>query len=377
MQTIIHTLLSATPGTTQNLVSLHYGTPGVGPKVYIQGSLHADEVPGMLVAHHVRGLLNALEAQGRIRGEVVLVPAANPMGVHQWHLRGYQGRFEFHSGENYNRNFTDLSETVATAVAGQLTGDAAHNVAVVRRALREAAAALPVKTAIDSLRKTLLSLAIDAHAVLDLHSDGEGLLHLYTTPATWPQAELLARCVGARVALLAERSGGDPFDEACSMVWVDIAQRIGPAHPLPPSCMAATIELRGEQDVRHDLAAQDAAGIVRYLVALGVVHAGEHGDAPAPLPALQCQPTPLAGSIPLVAPHGGMVVFLRTPGEVVKQGEPLVDIIDPFTGHTSTLGAGTDGLFFARENRRFAVAGMALGKVAGTDAVRSGSLLSA
>lgn len=373
MQTITHTLPSATPGTTQSLVSLHYGTPGAGHKAYIQGSLHADEVPGMLVAHHLRGLLGRLEAQGRLRGEVVLVPAANPLGVHQWHLRGYQGRFEFHSGENYNRNFADLSEAVVAAVAGQLNGDAAHNVALVRRALREAAAALPVKTTLDALRKTLLGLAIDADAVLDLHSDGEGLLHLYTTPATWPQAELLARCVGARVALLAEHSGGDPFDEACSMVWVDMARRVGEQFPLPPSCMAATIELRGEQDVNHGLAAQDAAGIVRYLVALGVVH----DDAPAPLPALLCQPTPLAGSIPLVAPHGGMVVFLRQPGETVKQGEPLVDIIDPYTGQTSTLGAGADGLFFARENRRFAVAGMALGKVAGTQATRSGSLLSA
>jgi hypothetical protein len=36
-----------------------------------------------------------------------------------------------------------------------------------------------------------------------------------------------------------------------------------------------------------------------------------------------------------------------------------------------------DGLFFARDNRRFAVAGMALGKVAGSQAVRSGPLLSA
>jgi hypothetical protein len=373
MQITTHALPDATPGTQQRLVSLHFGTAGAGPKVYIQGSLHADEVPGMLVAHHLRGLLSALETQDRLRGEVVLVPAANPVGVHQWHLRGYQGRFDFHSGENFNRQFTDVSAAVASAVAGQLTADAAHNVALVRRALREAAQALPVKTTLDSLRKTLLTLAIDADAVLDLHSDGEGLLHLYTTPATWGQAELLARAIGARVALLAERSGGEPFDEACSMVWVDLAQRLGPQHPLPPSCMAATIELRGEQDVRHDLAAQDAAGIVRYLVAIGVVH----DDAPAPLPPLLCQPTPLAGSIPLVAPHGGMVVFLRTPGEVVKQGDAIVDIIDPFTGHTTTLGAGADGLFFARENRRFAVAGMALGKVAGQQALRSGSLLSA
>jgi predicted deacylase len=218
----------------------------------------------MLVAHHLRGLLAQAEAQGRLRGEVVLVPAANPIGVHQWHLRGYQGRFEFHSGENFNRHYADLTEAVAQAVAGQLTADAAHNVALVKRALRAAAQALPAVTALDSLRRTLLGLAIDADAVLDLHSDGEGLLHLYTTPDTWDQAEVLARCIGARVALLAERSGGEPFDEACSMVWPALAQRLGPQHPLPPSCLAVTIELRGEQDVRHELAAQDAAGILRF-----------------------------------------------------------------------------------------------------------------
>jgi hypothetical protein len=36
-----------------------------------------------------------------------------------------------------------------------------------------------------------------------------------------------------------------------------------------------------------------------------------------------------------------------------------------------------DGLFFARDNRRFAVAGMSIGKVAGAEATRQGKLLSA
>ena len=373
MKTVTHPLLAATPGTRQELVSLHYGTPGARPKVTIQASLHADEVPGMLVAHHLRGLLAALEAQGRLVGEVVLIPAANPIGLHQWHLRGYQGRFEFHSGENFNRAYADLGEAVAAAVGDQLGADAASNVARVRGALRDTAQALPVKTALDSLRKTLLTLAIDADAVLDLHCDGEGLLHLYTTPETWEQAEVLARCIGAEAALIAGRSGGEPFDEACSMVWPELAQRFGPDKPLPPSCMAATIELRGEGDVRHELAAQDAAGIVRFLVARGCVN----DPAAGPLPALRCAPTPLAGSIPLVAPHGGMVVFRRQPGEQVRAGEAIVDVIDPISGEVSTLTAAVDGLFFARENRRFAVAGMSLGKVAGRDALRDGPLLSA
>ena len=373
MKTVTHPLLAATPGTRQELVSLHYGQPGAGPKVTIQASLHADEVPGMLVAHHLRALLAELEAQGRVCGEVVLIPAANPVGLHQWHLRGFQGRFEFHSGENFNRGHADLTEAVLQAVGEQLGSDAQANVALVRGALRAAVAALPVKSTLDSLRQTLLGLAVDADVVLDLHCDGEGLLHLYTTPATWPQAELLARSIGAELALLAERSGGDPFDEACSMLWPQLAERLGPTKPLPPACMAATIELRGEGDVRHDLAAQDAAGIVRFLVACGAVN----DPAPAPLPPLRRAPTPLAGSIPLVAPHGGLVVFRRQPGDEVLSGEPIVDVIDPFTGAVSTLEAPVDGLFFARENRRFAVAGMALGKVAGRVALRAGPLLSA
>ncbi|WP_374584893.1 succinylglutamate desuccinylase/aspartoacylase family protein [Ideonella dechloratans] len=376
MHIVRHPLASATPGTTHELVSLHYGTPGQGPKVTIQGSLHADEVPGMLVAHHLRSHLDALEAAGRLRGEVVLVPMANPLGVGQWVLRGFQGRFELHSGENFNRHFVNLTDAVLDRVMDRLGADAAENVRLVRGALREAVAALGASSPLESLRKTLLGLAIDADVVLDLHCDGEAQLHLYTTPQTWPgDGQLLARCIGAELALLAERSGGDPFDEACSMVWPQLAERLGPGKPLPPACMAATIELRGEADVRHDLAAADAQGIVNFLIQRGVV--APEGGVPPVLPPLKREATPLAGSIPVVAPTGGMVVFLQVPGASVVAGQPLVDLIDPLTGQVTTLGAPVDGLFFARDLRRFAVAGMSLGKVAGREATRAGSLLSA
>ena len=64
MQLIRHPLLSPAPGTQRELVSLHYGTDARssgGQKAYIQASLHGDELPGMLVAHHLRGLLDALD----------------------------------------------------------------------------------------------------------------------------------------------------------------------------------------------------------------------------------------------------------------------------------------------------------------------------
>lgn len=370
MHTVHHPLLPAVPGSASTLTSLHYGTPGSGPKAVIQASLHADEVPGMLVAHHLRQRLAALEAAGALRGEVVLVPAANPIGLGQWLLRGWQGRFDLASGENFNRRYADLTEPAAQALLARgLADDEATRVAQVRAALREAVAALPVASTLDSLRKTLFGLAIDADIVLDLHCDGEAVLHFYTTPGCWPQAELLARCLGAEAALLAEQSGGEPFDEACSMPWPLLSQRLGVA--LPQACLSVTIELRGEADVAHALAERDAEGIVHFLALRGLL---DVATEPAPAPC--CPATPLAGSMPLVAPHGGMVVFLREPGERVAQGDAIADLIDPFSGAVTTLRAPVDGLFFARENRRFAVAGMSVGKVAGQQATRVGALLS-
>lgn len=378
MKTVRHALLPASPGFQVELVSLHYGPHGPGlPKATIQASLHADEVPGMLVAWHLRRLLGELEAADRLQGEVVLVPAANPLGLQQRLLHGAVGRFDLASGENFNRNYANLLEPVAHAVTGKLGPNEAHNVAVVRAALRDAIAALPAATPLETLRRTLLGLAADADVVLDLHCDGEALLHFYTATPLWPQAGLLARCIGAELVLLAERSGGDPFDEACSMLWPDLANKLGPAFPLPPACLSVTIELRGEADVAHAHAERDARGILAYLAARGFVKPAPDGSLPAPVADLPCEALPLSGSIPVVAPHGGVLVFAAEPGACLRQGDLLAELIDPMSGEVTRLTSPVDGRMFARDNRRFAAAGMPVAKVAGREALRRGKLLSA
>jgi predicted deacylase len=379
MEQRLHELLSTVPGTRHHLTSLHFGRPGQGPKAYLQGGLHADEVPGLLAAHHLREALTRLDARGAVRGEVILVPMANPLGLNQWTLRGHQGRFESHTGENFNRHFADLVPAVLERVRGTLDGDAAANVARVRAAMRAACAELGAATALEDLRRTLLGLAIDADLMLDLHCDGDGLLHLYTTPGTWDRGERLARHLGAPLALLADVSGGEPFDEACSGPWTRLAEALGPSHPLPPACFAVTVELRGEADVDHALAWADACGVLRFLAGEGVIELPDDDPVArqAPPPPVVCQASPLAGSIPLVAPHGGIVVWRERPGARVLEGQPLVDVIEPDSGRTTTLGAGCEGLFFARDAHRWTRAGGTLGKVAGQEARRTGSLLGA
>jgi len=73
MQKNTHPLISPALGTARALTSFHYG-PGGGQKVYVQSSLHADELPGMLVAWELRRKLAALEAAGQLRAEIVVVP---------------------------------------------------------------------------------------------------------------------------------------------------------------------------------------------------------------------------------------------------------------------------------------------------------------
>jgi predicted deacylase len=372
MKTVHHALAHGTPGIAAELLSLHFGTPGAGPKATLQAALHADEIPGLLVAHHLRERLAALEAEGRIVGEVVLVPVANPIGLAQRVLQAPMGRFDLGSGENFNRHYADLYEGVLARVDGRLGPDADANVALVREALRELAQALPARSPLESLRRTLLGLSIDADIVLDLHCDSEGVLHLYTETSVLAQVEPLARLMGAQAVLLAEASGDNPFDEACSTLWPRLAERFGAEFPIPSACAAVTVELRGEADVSHEFAAADAQALIDYLCWRGVISGG-----PATLPPARCEATPLAGSMPVHAPHAGVVAWLREPGAVVAAGERLADLVEPMSGLVTPLLSPVDGVFYARETRRFVPAGAGVCRIAGREALRHGKLLTA
>jgi uncharacterized protein len=366
-----HRLEHGSPGTFREVVSFHYGTSATGRKAYVQASLHADELPGMLVAHHLRQRLQVLESQGALRCEIVVVPVANPIGLAQTVLRMPQGRFELHGGENFNRHYPALFAAVSSRVEGRLGNDAVANVALIRSELRAALAAVDAPTELASLRKTLLGLACDAEVVLDLHCDGESVLHLYTGTPLWSDVEPLARYLGAQATLLATESGDNPFDEACSQTWWQLADHFGGRAPVAMGCIAVTVELRGEAEVSHELAGPDAEALIDYLR-----HRGMIDGPPRALPPLLQPATPLAGSDAVKTPVAGLLVVLRRPGERVGVGDALAEVIDPLSGAVTVIRSAVDGVVYAREPRRFVAAGGAVCKVAGANAFRSGKLLS-
>lgn len=376
MQRIDHPLLSPSLGSHKTLTSFHFGTPGSGRKIYIQASLHAEELPGMLVAHHLRPLFAALEAAGQIQGEIVLVPVANPIGLAQRLDHKPMGRFELDTSENFNRHYPDLAAAVEPVVIKQLVDDASTNVGLVRRAMRDYLQQWTPATELQSLRKTLLLLAHDADFMLDLHCDCEGVLHFYTEEACWPQMQELAHFLGAEAILLAKSSGNRPIDECLSGAWWQLADRLkasGLDVPLPQGCCSTTIELRGELDVSHAWAQKDAKAIVAWLQHKGVLACTA---APA-VPAALCLATPLAGSETLKAPSPGIVVFAAEVGQHLQVGDLLAEVIDPINNTTQRITAGVAGVFYARIRDRYITAGGELGKIAGAKAFRSGELLGA
>ncbi len=376
MQRTDHPLLSPSLGSQKTVSSFQFGTPGRGPKVYIQASLHADELPGMLVAHHLRPLLEAADSQGHMRGSVVLVPVANPIGLAQRLDHKPLGRFELDTSENFNRHYPDLAQAVLSTVRDALGDSALANVAIVRRAMGQYLQQWVPDTELQSLRRTLLLLSHDADVVLDLHCDCEGLMHFYTEQSCWPQLEPLARLLHSRAILIARKSGSGPFDECLSGVWWQLAETLAAAGieaPLPQACCSTTIELRGERDVDHALAETDAQAIFSYLQHIGLVA----GTAPIQIPPPLCQATPLAGSQTLRSPVPGVLTFVAQLGQTLRVGEPVAEVIDPVNVHTHPIVAEVEGVFYARIRDRYITAGGEVGKIAGPTPYRTGELLGA
>src|SRR5215813_5262422 len=280
-------LLPASPGAARQLSVHRYGARGARPKAYLHASLHADEIPAMLVLHHLIRLLDEADRAGRIKGEIVVVPVANPIGAGQVMNATLVGRYEAAGGGNFNRNWPDLFAGLADRVRGDLSDSAERNVTTIRRALIESLAGFAAGTEFASLGLALARMAVDADRALDCHCDSQALLHLFLIPAHWPSARDLSDEIGSRATLLSDDSGGRSFDETFSTPWTKLAA-VFPDKPIPAACLSATVEYRGQADVGDEWAEPDAAALFRFLQRRGVV-AGDSG----PLPKPQCEATRL------------------------------------------------------------------------------------
>ena len=352
-------------GNERTLTLIRYGSGSAGKKAYLQAGLHADEAPGYLVMHHLIKLLDTADAERNIPGEILLIPVANPIGAGQWHDEAMRGRFDDFANINFNRNHLDLTAGVADKIEDSLTDSEEHNKMLIRQAMADVLAGLAPDNESAQLKHLLLSLSFDADIVLDLHCDYQAITHVYMGSPLWPDAADLSAQMESQATLLAKVSGDNPFDEACSRIWWELAEKF-PAYPIPCACLAATVELRGISDVTHDLAAGDAENLYRFLQRRGLLSGKATELPPLPNPA-----TPLRGVAHIKATAPGVVVYFKKPGDKIKKGDVIAEIVNPLAeerkDRITHAKSDIDGLLISVNVDRFARPGRLLAKIAGKE----------
>lgn len=365
--------LSAPAPGHQRLLTVHEFGSG-DHKAYLQAGLHADEWPGLLTLQCLMERLIELEQAGRVRQRVVIVPYANPIGMNQRLFGKFPGRFDAVTGQNFNRGMAINAEELIHRVRPHLGDDGPANSRLVRRVLRELVSEREATYEIEALHKALLGLSLDATVMLDLHCDDDALPHLFYGYHQQPIGGTLGDCLGFSIRLEEDVRGIVAFDGTHTQPWVRLMEAC--SHPFDRPCFAATVELRGQQDVSESLARQDAEGILAFLESQGFVE--DSGATPAP-----STRAPLTLDVSRVkvvpATTNGLVVYHRELGDRVREGDPLADIVllDAERPERVTVTAPTDGVLFSRTQSYLTYPGASLGMIASeTHHIKPGTQLS-
>jgi predicted deacylase len=315
------TLPGAMPGTQRQLRVFSFGNPGARPKAYLQAGLHADEPAGMMILRELCKLLAAAERAGEIKGEVTVIPLANPLGVDQALNSAVIGRFELRTGANFNRAWPDLVSGLADSVRRKIGKNADENVELVRRELRRRIAALQPENPTMAQRIALARRAYDADLVVDLHCDDEALSYMMAPDELWDEAKRFAADVGVHsLQPSGDNNGAHCFDDCFLAPWQALHREFGARVPL--ACRAFTFEMGGVLDVDPKQASRYAQGFFRYLRRIGCI------DGAAPKQRSNGLNEFRAFEM-LDSPAGGLLLYRQELGAWVSPGDVLAEIVDP------------------------------------------------
>lgn len=374
---------SSTIGSSKHILVYHYSPKEVSnnkdkikKRAYIQGALHADEHPSLLVTNFLIKLLDEADEKGEILEDVIIVPFANPIGLSQLLFGQHLGRFSFDTAINFNRDFLDLGKLITPKLANKLKkDDSNYNVNIIRELILKV---INDDTSIDEesvLKKELLKLAAVSDVVIDLHCDAISMMHMYTHDDLWPAMNDLAAELDCQCQLLAPASGGMPFDEACSVPWATIKSNYA-SFNIPMACESVTVELRGELDVSKEYAMKDSKAIFNFLQRRGYILGNKTLE---PLKPLQRDATPLTAVELIEASKPGIICWNVKLGQEVKVGDVLGEIvsIDEPSAPSTLIKSRTDGFVFAMRNTHIAKTGHTIIKIAGNKPLpwRTGNLL--
>lgn len=322
-----------TPGQVWQLSVLRFKPQNnVGPGIYLQGALHADELPGTAALHYLSLRLREIEENdpGAICGNITIVPSANPIGLAQSLFGQPQGRFDNSDRENFNRDFPRID----FSKRAKLTEPDPHASATQR------------------LKAALLAMALEHDIVLDLHCEDEGQQYAYLDQASWPGAADLAQCLNLDAVLLSD-GFSTAFEEAVAFAFASA----------PPGAhgarLASTLELRGQSDVYPATAKQHAEQLETFLAGRGILARPHAANKEWTGPAVSLD------NIAIVrAPKGGTILFHVDVGDTVTEGQHIATLLtNPGISNGEPIEAPAAGTILSRSLYRFARIGDQLVKI--------------
>ncbi|HQZ13224.1 MAG TPA: succinylglutamate desuccinylase/aspartoacylase family protein [Devosia sp.] len=351
------------PGTTTELTWYETGPANAKQKVYLQAALHADEMPGTMLLHHLLPMLRRADDLGQLRARFTVMPLVNPLGMQNFAFYRHLRRYDTRTGVNYNRRWPDLFAEVGAQVSGRLTGDATENIATTRKAVAQWLKSQQPRTAAEQLRLLVLEQCFDADYVLDLHCDTESLPYIYTSPEL--DLQDLSDWMGSVATLTAADSGGGSFDEILPQLYRKLAAA-NPGKAVPMAAATATLEYRGQADVFDAIGADDARRLWGFLCGRGLIDA-DPGERPPAMPAA----IPFEATEIVRVPRAGLLAYRVELAERVTKGQPIADLIaldgpEAFMARTPIL-AGTDGFVLSRITHKYVSTGTNIAKIVGTE----------
>lgn len=321
-------------GDQQNLTVFRLRGEAPGPIVYLQASVHGAEVQGNAVIWEIMSFLG----RNSFKGSLTLVPMANPQALIHKSGTYTQGRFNPISGNNWNRNYTDITESEhfnLEEFSAKFGHDSPEKIKkhfkeYLYQALKNEQKDLRERGPREDRHHNLIlqELAAPADIILDLHTGPVATRYLYAGEFEREKVKDLS----FPHTLIIPNEFAGAMDEACFMPWVSLRNYLGQqgvSFSIPIE--SYTVELGSEEVIDTNEAKRDAAKILGLFAKRGLFSEDDLSDEDknylrAGLPAYQ-KACLLKDYHTYYAPQGGLTEYLKRPGDFFLKDEPLCQIL--------------------------------------------------
>ncbi|MDN3380393.1 MULTISPECIES: succinylglutamate desuccinylase/aspartoacylase family protein [unclassified Pseudoalteromonas] len=293
---------------------------GTGPSVYVQANMHGAEVQGNAVIYQLLEQLKQLN----LKGDITLVPYANPIGCNQKSGEFTLGRFDPITGTNWNRMYHCNSELAAKFAeqysdADDQTLKAAFKAALIDNVEQQLSGPAYRLTTGKRIALNLQKLAHQADIVLDLHTGPISSQHLYCPD----YAKQSASYFNIPHVLLIPNDFDGAMDEASFCPWWQLTEQLAKqGREFNVQVEAFTVELGSQEKIDLSAALDDANSILSYLNYKHVFV-----DAPFQPKQMKRYGCNLDDYFAYYAPMGGMVEYIAPLGGHIKAGDPIAKVL--------------------------------------------------